>query len=257
VHNRLLRRGDRKKGKRSLELKDQQPGQQRQRMRKSTQLIPCATRNWLARNDRRALRCSVQVTPLLRRGREPTPTCPDFAPLLRVLAKYRARAPPTPRPGLRLAVDANGCAGLIPTVNASDRGGQQRVLFEVLCEKPARARWKRTLATRLQVWPRVTRMCLLLPLNRSPSRVQSRPSPLGQGRLRASCAALKAEGYLDAKGGHYSPVPSRTILYFQLPGTSGIPTAWKTRSCDKLRSFMFAGRIRMRANRATCPTTNA
>lgn len=145
--------------------------------------------------------------------------------------------------GLRLAVDANGDRVYDPQVNrltvvASESFEDYAKNLQNEMEKDIGGGFK---------FGRVPAIAFAPLAVTEPGAAQA--EPLGQEGSRQLWQALKAEGYLDAKGditARFQP----DDLYFQLQ----VPAAYQpleNEIIDKLRSFMFAGRIKDARSRAT------
>ena len=138
--------------------------------------------------------------------------------------------------GLRLAVDANGDRVYDPQVNrltviASESFEEYAKQLQSEMEKDIGGGFK---------FGRVPAIAFAPLATTAPGAVE--PEPLGQEGSRQLWQALKAEGYLDAKGditARFQP----DDLHFQLQ----VPAAYQPlehQIIDVLRSFMFAGRIK-------------
>lgn len=138
--------------------------------------------------------------------------------------------------GLRLAVDANGDRVYDPQVNrltvvASESFEQYARNLQSEMEKDIGGGFKFGRVPAIAFAP--------LALGQT---AHGEPDTLGQQRSRQLWQALKAEGYLDGKGditNKFRP----DDLYFQLK----LPIAYQpleNEIIDKLRSFMFAGRVK-------------
>lgn len=146
--------------------------------------------------------------------------------------------------GLRLAVDANGDRVYDPQINrltvvASESFEQYAKNLQSEMEKDIGGGFKFGRVPSIAFAPLA--ISGSEPIGQTPEALGQAPVALGQQRSKQLWHALKAEGYLDAKGditAKFQP----DDLYFKLI----IPSEYQALENDiieKLKSFMFAGRV--------------